>query len=206
MREHPSVDACYVNSTYFGGSALDGTHWMDHNPSDGEVSFLSVMAGRTCPANPGAIIRREMLLRVGLYDPSVDSWDDFDMWLRILKAGGKMAYNREPLVDYRLHGENTSSRRSYYVERAVRVLDKVEATMELSADERQAFEARRRAAEFDLTILRAKEALRRRDWSTAATHFETCFRERPSPKLRSVLFALRWCPWALGAALSVRGR
>jgi len=206
MREHPDVDATYVNLTYFGGGSLDATHWMDSFPSKGDVSLRSVLAGQTCPANPGSIIRRSTLLRVGPYDPGLDSWEDFDMWLRILSAGGKIAYVREPLVRYRIHDSNLTSRRLRYMENAVRVLDKVEATMQLSPQEAAALAVRRKACVFDLDILRGKEALRRKDWTAASQHFTSCRNQAPTAKLRAVVFALRWCPWLLSAAASMRRR
>lgn len=204
MLRHPDIDACYVNLEYFGGSSLDGTCWMDHYPSDGEVSFLSVMSGRTSPANPGSIIRRDTLLRVGLYDPQVDSWDDFDMWLRILHAGGKMAYQRQPLVRYRVHGDNVSLRHLYYMERAARVLDKVEARMQLTSEEAAALASRRKRVTFVVETLRGKEAIGRRDWPQARRHFEYCANESPTLKLRAVLLALRWFPWILPAAMGAQ--
>jgi len=204
IQQHPEIDARYVNLLYFGGSDLDGTHWMDHNPSDGDVSLLSVLAGRTCPANPGSIVRRDTLLNLGLYDPAVDSWDDFDMWLRILYSGGKIAYCRKPLVRYRLHGGNLSSRRAYYMESAVRVVEKVEANMRLTAEETAALAARKRSAMFDVEILRGKSALQRRDWSEAIRHFEYCRLQAPSMKLRAVLLALRAAPWLAGEILRLR--
>lgn len=206
MREHPGLDASYVNLVYFGGGRLDGTCWMDHYPSAGEVSLHSVLAGRTCPANPGAIIRRAVFSRVGLYDTALDAWEDFDMWLRILGAGGKIAYLREPLVRYRIHEENLTSRRLAYMENAVRVLDKVEATMRLTPEQAAALESRRRIATFHLEILRGKDAIQRRDWPDAIRHFEFCQAESPTTKLRAVLLALRSFPGVVSLVLNLRER
>ncbi len=206
MVGHPQIDACYVNLLYFGGGPLDGTHWMDHNPSNGDVSLLSVLEGRTCPANPGSILRRDTLLRVGLYDPDVDSWDDFDMWLRILYAGGRIAYNKEALVRYRLYGGNLSSRRLYYMTSAVRVIDKAQANMTLTAEQSAALAARRKLAVFDLEILQGKEAIKQRDWPAALKHFEFCQAQSPTLKLRAVVIVLRWFPGVLSIALRLRNR
>jgi glycosyltransferase involved in cell wall biosynthesis len=204
MQEHPEVDVRYVNSVYFGSTDWDGTCWMDHYPSEGEVSFLSVMAGRTAPANPGAIIRRQTLLRVGLYDPSVDSWDDFDLWLRILKSGGRIAYTRTVLVRYRRHAANVSLQSLYFLEQAWRVLDKMQSEVELTEDERRALDRRRRNVQFDLEILRGKDALRRRDWHAAREHFERCRALRATPKVRFVLMILRTWPAIVPHALTLR--
>jgi len=205
MHAHPEFDVCYVNSRFFGGSDADGRRWMDLNPSDGEVTFLNVMAGRTAPASPGSIIRRDALIRAGLYDTSLHSWEDFDMWLRILRSGGRIAYNREPLVRYRRRPGSLTVQDTRYMDCAVRVLDKAEAAWQLTADERTALERRREVAKFDLEILKGKAAIERRDWRTARDHFEYSLRRSPSLKLRAVVFALRWCPWTLNFLTRSRG-
>ena len=205
MQAHPEFDVCYVNSSFFGGSDSDGKHWMDLNPSEGEVTFLNVMAGRTAPASPGSIIRREALIRAGLYDTTLHSWEDFDMWLRILRSGGRIAYNREPLVRYRRRRDSLSAPDPRYMDCAVRVLDKAEAAWQLTTEERAALERRREVAKFDLEILRGKAAIERRDWRTAREHFEYCLGRSPSLKLRAVVFALRCCPWALNFLTRSRG-
>jgi glycosyltransferase involved in cell wall biosynthesis len=204
MQQHPEIDVRYVNSVYFGSTEWEGTCWMDHNPSDGDVSFLSVMEGRTAPANPGAIIRKETLLRVGSYDPVVDSWDDFDLWLRILKAGGHIAYTRSVLVRYRRHAENVSLRGKFFLEQALRVLDKTQSAMELTADELGALERRRANVKYDLEILRGKAALQNRDWKAAQEHFKYCHLDRPTPKLRLLLMILSVSPALLVGAMTVR--
>ena len=204
MQEHPEIDARYVNSVYFGNTEWDGTTWMDHYPTIGEVSFLSVMEGRAAPANPGAIIRRETLLRVGSYDPYVDSWDDFDLWLRILKSGGRMAFTPTVLVRYRRHGANLSLHSLYFLERSLRVLNKVESTMELNPDERRALEKRKRTTQLDLEIARGKQALSRRDWVAARMHFEKSQEYGGTRKLRLVSTALRMWPGLVGRAMALR--
>jgi glycosyltransferase involved in cell wall biosynthesis len=204
MQEHPEMDVRYVNSVYFGSTDWDGTCWMDHYPSEGEVSFLSVMAGRTAPANPGAIIRRETLLRVGLYDPSVDSWDDFDLWLRILKSGGRIAYTRTVLVRYRRHAANVSLQGLYFMEQAWRVLDKIQSAVDLTPDERHALDRRRREVQFGLEKLRGKDALRRRDWHAAKEHFEQCQLLQPTAKVRFVLMILGTWPGIVHPAMTLR--
>jgi glycosyltransferase involved in cell wall biosynthesis len=204
MRENPEIDVRYVNSVYFGSSDWEGTSWMDHYPSEGDVSFLSVMEGRTAPANPGSIIRRKTLLRVGLYDPAVDSWDDFDLWLRILKAGGRVAYTRTVLVRYRRHTANVSLKSMYFLEQALRVLDKTQSTMDLTPDEGHALDGRRRNVLFDLEILRGKAAIQRRDWPAARQHFEYCQVHRVTLKLRFLVMLLSTWPGIVARIMTLR--
>ena len=195
MQAHPQIAARYVNPVYFGGTNLDGAHWMDINPSEGHVSFLSVMAGCTCPANPGSILRRDTIMQVGWYDDSfVDSWEDFDLWLRILRGGEQISYTRAPLVRYRLRAGSLTHRQLHYMERALRVLDKAERTLIRTPEERGALERRRETVRYRLNILQGKEAISRKDWRAARRHFELCVEQRPTAKLKAVLLVLRACP------------
>ena len=204
MRENPDLDARYANPIYFGETDWSGTCWMDHFPSEGEVSFLSVLEGRTAPANPGAILRRDTVLAAGPYDSWVDSWEDFDMWLRILRGGGRVAYTREALVHYRRHGGNVSARGIYHLERGLRVLDKLESSTKLTVEEAAQVDRRRGALRYDLELLRGKEALARREWVAAREHFEYCVRAKPTAKLRLIEAALRISPGAVGAGMTWR--
>lgn len=199
MQAHPQIAARYVNPVYFGGTNLDGAHWMDINPSEGHVSFLSVMAGCTCPANPGSILRRDTIKQVGGYDDSfVDSWEDFDLWLRILRGGEQISYTRVPLARYRLRAGSLTHRQRHYMERALCVLDKAERTLIRTPEERGALERRRETVRYRLNILQGKEAINRKDWR-ARRHFELCVEQRPTAKLKAVLLVLRVCPLLLTA-------
>ena len=205
MQRHPQLAARYVNPVYFGGTNLDGAHWMDINPSEGDVSFRSVMAGRTCPANPGSILRRDTIIRVGWYDDTlVNSWEDFDMWLRILRCGEQISYTRAPLVRYRVREGSLTGRQLEYMEQALRVLDKAERTLIKTPEERDALERRRATVRFRINILRGKEAINQKDWPTAMRHFEFCVEQQPTAKLKASLLLLRACPFVLPALVTLR--
>jgi glycosyltransferase involved in cell wall biosynthesis len=63
----------------------------------------------SCVVGPpsAALIRREALDRVGLFDPRFSQCADWDMWLRLAEAG-PIVYVEEPLVRYRVHASNMS--------------------------------------------------------------------------------------------------
>lgn len=54
-----------------------------------------------------ALLRRETLQEIGLFDPRFSQCADWDLWLRLAEAG-PVVYVAEPLVRYRLHGANMS--------------------------------------------------------------------------------------------------
>lgn len=50
-----------------------------------------------------SLVRREALVQAGPWDHNLRGWEDWDMWLRILKLGWKHAVVPETLFHYRLH-------------------------------------------------------------------------------------------------------
>lgn len=50
-----------------------------------------------------SLIRREALDQVGGWDMKLKGWEDWDMWLRILKLGWKHGIVKQNLFHYRLH-------------------------------------------------------------------------------------------------------
>jgi glycosyltransferase involved in cell wall biosynthesis len=55
----------------------------------------------------GVMMRRDVLLDVGGFDPALQPLADWDLWLRLLPVS-RPACAAEPLVAYRLHGTNMS--------------------------------------------------------------------------------------------------
>lgn len=51
--------------------------------------------------NPGTAYRKEVILKVGGFDPNFFLSEDYDVWLRFLKAGAKFGCTEEILVNYR---------------------------------------------------------------------------------------------------------
>ena len=62
-----------------------------------------------CPSSTSlALVRRDVLVEAGLFDETLPSFQDYDMWLRCL-AFGELRYAESPLVEFVQHcGERTS--------------------------------------------------------------------------------------------------
>lgn len=74
------------------------------------------MARTNVVYHPSVIMRRSMLERVRGYRPEIDCADDYDLFTRILEAGGRIGILPERLLRYRRSEGQISSRR---VERQV---------------------------------------------------------------------------------------
>ena len=143
--------------------SLHGKLLMEYSPSRGEVTFSRLMSGHVNILY-SALIRREAILRAGNFDPDFRISEDFDLWIRILKSGGHIAYHRIPLVHYRKRAGSLTSASLRTCEWILRVLDKTERTLELTDEEAQSLNARRGAVQMERELLLGKQAVQLRDW------------------------------------------
>ena len=99
--ERDGLDVVYPNATTFGDPLRSGRLFMDMHPSTGPVSIESLVS-QQCNVMVSVLARRDVLESAGLFDESLRSSEDFDMWLRIVHAGGRIGYHRRSLVRSRL--------------------------------------------------------------------------------------------------------
>ncbi len=133
----PTIDVLYPNVVMFGGSSEAGEEFMTICPSKGEVTFERLLL-QECNVSNCSIARRETILRAGLFDESLRSVEDFDLWLRVIKQGGRIAYHRDILARYRRRAGSLTADPIWMSEHILKVLRKVKQTMELTASEHAA--------------------------------------------------------------------
>lgn len=150
LAEHPDTDVVYSNAIFFGDTADAGRLYMDLYPSEGEVDFASVLTRRV---NILAFVtaRRQTLLDAGLYDTRFPVGEDFELWLRILKQGGRIAYHREPLVHYRRRRGSQTAQNLVSMQKLLPVYEKIRDTYSLTTEERQLLQR-------EITLLQANLA------------------------------------------------
>jgi hypothetical protein len=215
MREHPEYDMVYCNSFNFaeGSEPAAGWHgfyqtfWFDLFPSDGPVTFCSLLETRTSPRVLGSIIRRETLVRIGMYDETERFAEDMGLWLRMVKANPpcRIAYTVESLGRYRLHHDNVTLDVRYTLD-LLGVLEKAGRVFDLTPEERECLNRRRALCQFDVDVICGKIAIRERRWKDALRCYEGCYEYSGKKKYLAAVAALRTCPWALNLGLSLIGR
>ncbi|HEX8749387.1 MAG TPA: glycosyltransferase family A protein [Pyrinomonadaceae bacterium] len=205
LERDPSIDVLYPNALVFGDMPEAGREFMEVAPSEGEVTFESLVMQR-CTVMTCVTARREMVLRAGLYDESLNCSEDFDLWLRIIKAGGRIHYHRRVLVRYRRHRGSLSSDPLWVCENALRVLDKFERNISLTDVEREALERARTRFRATHSFYRGKRAFTEGDTKTAIE----CLRQANiffrSRKTAVVLLLLRLAPQLLLRTYDLRDR
>src|SRR6185503_17337613 len=82
LKNNPDVDLVYPNATIVGEGLFDGLEFMKISPSEGEVSFESLVRQK-CVVMTCVTARMSVIRAAGMFDERIRSCEDFDLWLRI---------------------------------------------------------------------------------------------------------------------------
>jgi hypothetical protein len=139
---------------------------MDLSPSNGEVTFEKLVSLK-CNVIVSVTARREIMFRAGLFDEDLRSSEDFDMWLRIVKKGGRIAYHRQVLFCYRRRRDSLSSDPIWMYQHALKVLEKAEQTLNLTPSEQKSLLQSKAQFQANLCLCKGKSAFFKGDTKTA---------------------------------------
>ena len=142
-----------------------------------------------------------------MHDETERFAEDFDLWLRMLKADppGRIGYNLESLGRYRLRNDNYTLDPGY-AERLLAVLNKLSRTLKLTPEERECLVRRRALNQFDVDMIHGKIAVNQRRWKDAIQKYKACYAYSRKKKYLAAVTVLRICPWALPLGLNLIGR
>lgn len=174
----------------------DTRQFSEEHPVGGEISFLRVLT-RQCQIYGGVTGRRESFFRVGLYDEDLVAGEDFDLWLRILKGGGRIAYNDRVLAYFRERGGSLSSDKISLMRHVLTLLDRLGRKMELTPEERAVLDHQRSLAAASLNLSEAKQAILAGDRRTAITKLTAASEYLKGWKLPAAIVSLRIAPGLL---------
>lgn len=201
-----SVDLVYADARIFGDAPEQGHTVMELSPSEGEVTFESLVMCRCTVNICVCVARRQALLDAGLFDPAFRGTEDIDMWLRLVKRGGHIIYQRRVLGRYRKQAGSLSSDSVRMIEGFLAVLAKAAQDPNLTWTERDAIESQCAHQRARLALENGKRAFLAgdrnaaiRDLSRANAYFE-------SMRLTLVLFLVRVAPGLLQTAYQWRER
>lgn len=105
LREHPDVGAVAGDRLWW-----DGVSELPELAEETGPHLLTVetLFGGNPIASPGQVlVRRELIQRLGGFDPQIWGADDFDLWFRICRVAKYEMFDRIALL-YRAHASNAS--------------------------------------------------------------------------------------------------
>lgn len=193
LRADPSVHVMYANPLLFGEGTSAGKSFMDVSPSDGDVTFEKLVR-LECNVSSSVTARRETLLTAGLFDESLATAEDFDLWLRIVKHGSTIGFTRQTLLHVRVRAGSLSSNKHWMYRDFLKVLDKSERTQPLSDAERKAIIDMRANYQARIALHEGRMAFFNGDTRTAVQRIGTANAYFRSMKLSAVILALRLFP------------
>lgn len=99
-------------------------------------TYLDLLFNRSCLSPSAVTVRRELLFTVGLFSEDMKGHgvEDYDLWMKLAKAGANFYYLHEPLGSYVLHENNMSGSCDFF-DRIEFVLEKHFSTLDQSNSE-----------------------------------------------------------------------
>jgi glycosyltransferase involved in cell wall biosynthesis len=193
LRQHPEFDLVSCNALIFGDKPYSGSEFMTVFPSNGTVSFESLVT-RKCNLFVSVTAKRNVIQEVGLFDEELRSSEDYDLWLRLAAAGRRIGYHRKVLVRYRRRERSLSADPVWIAENNLRVLDKMQRTFVPDSYEWKLLEHQRRRKIADANYWNGRKAVASGDSAAALAHFSKAGEFFRTPGLRVLIFALRAMP------------
>ena len=202
----PSIDVLGCDAILFGETPLAGTRFSRYCPLNNPVDFRGLVL-QECNVFTSALSRKRALLDVGIFDESVRHVEDFDLWVRLTKAGARIVVHSEVLADYRVRAGSLTSNIAVCRNEVIQLLASYPALLSLSPAEREvaATASRRFHALLDLHV--GKQALRQGDFAEAQLRLAAANRFLRNPKTAAFVWMLKLSPgFAAGAERWLRRR
>jgi glycosyltransferase involved in cell wall biosynthesis len=193
LTDDPTADIVYPNALIFGDTPDAGRFIMDGSPSKGAVTFSSLVQEECCVV-VSVLARRAALERAGLFDVSLRSCEDFDMWVRCVKTGSRIIYHDQPLLRYRRRRDSLSADPVWMSQHVLKVLTKLRAIDSLTAEERQILEKAIRSFTGRRLFHEGKRAFLAGDAGAAADLLRQANAYLGSGRVRLILLLLRTMP------------
>lgn len=205
LEADPGIDVLYCDALIFGDSNLAGRRFMDVMPSQGEVTFESLITQR-CNVMISVTARHETVLRAGLFDESLRSAEDFDMWLRIVQQGGRIKYHNKVLVKYRRHSTSLSADPVWMCRHILKVFDNVRSRGALSTADLKVLQVQTTRFRALVCLNEGKRAFFSGNARHAIAKLSEANAILRSKKIDLVLLMLRAAPQLLLRAYNLRDR
>jgi len=192
--EGRKLDFVYCDAKLIGDHPFAGRTYMETTPSTGAVTPESLLALRCNVITSGVLVRRRLVVEVGMFDEGIRRAHDFDLWLRLAKNGAKIDYQKTVLLTHRMLASGLSGDSVSQEERAITVLSKIEQRISLTETEKQTLSKTLKGIEAALSLEKGKAYLRERNFAEAGRAIELANRYYRSWKLRIILIGLRLAP------------
>jgi GT2 family glycosyltransferase len=192
--EEGGYDLAYADALLFGDSPDAGKTYMQTAPSEGPVTFLSLIRGECNVITSGVVARRQLVVEAGAFDESLRNSQDFELWARLARGGARIGYQREVLLRYRCREGSLSGDTMNRLAREVRVFRWIADRYELTQEERAELSTAIERQQAAIQLEEGKARLLGGRFEEARASFESARRVLGGWKLGAALVLLRVWP------------
>ena len=189
-----NYDLVYADALLFGKSPVAGKTYMQTAPSEGPVTFVSLLRNDCNVITSGVVARRDALIEAGLFDESLRNAQDFEMWTRMAKRGARLAYQRKVLLRYRCRDGSLSGDEMNRLKREIRVYQHIAQNYDLTPTEKTELSRVMERQEAAVALADGKIRLLGERFEEARVSFEQAHRVLGGWKLWAAVVMLRVAP------------
>jgi hypothetical protein len=202
----PPPDLVSSDTELFGDSPQAGKSFWELFPPKGSATLKDLLTRGCAIVTSCTVARRQVILDAGLFDEDFYRSEDLDLWLRLAHGGVRIVLHRRVLARRRVHGDALTASGLKIQRDEVRVLDKLERTLDLDPDARAALRQRRAHTEACADLEEGKRYLAAGEVERARELLQRAFAFFRTAKLRLVLIGLRMVPRLVPLGAAVWGR
>jgi glycosyltransferase involved in cell wall biosynthesis len=192
--QSPPPDMVSADAELFGDSPHAGKSFWQIYPPKGPVTLKSLLTRDCAIITSCTVARREVILSAGLFDESICGPEDLDLWLRIAHRSTRLLIQQKVLARRRIHDDALTASLFRIHTEAVRVLDKLERTLQLAPDALLALQQRRLHLQACVELEQGKRYLEAGEVERAKDSLARAFAFFRTTRLRLVLVGLRVAP------------
>jgi glycosyltransferase involved in cell wall biosynthesis len=189
-----NYDLVYADALLFGESPVAGKTYMQTAPSEGPVTFVSLLRNDCNVITSGVVARRCAIIEAGLFDESLRNAQDFEMWTRMAKRGARLAYQRKVLLRYRCRDGSLSGDEMNRLKREIRVYQHIAKNYDLTDAEQAELSHKMELQQAAVALADGKIRLLGERFDEARISFEQAHRVLGGWKLGAAVLMLRVAP------------
>lgn len=137
LENDPTLTIATCNARIFG--AVSASRLCVERPHAEQADWLAVL-DRSFNVYIGSVFRRADFDAIGGFDTAMHHAEDLDLWVRLLRRGGKARYVDAALGEYRVRAGSASSQAAALLRGSLRVQEKMRGTVAPGSPESLAIE------------------------------------------------------------------
>jgi glycosyltransferase involved in cell wall biosynthesis len=169
--EENGFDMVYADCTLFGQTAYEGADMRINNPERGLVTRKDLIGGKCHILPSGTLIKKDSLTAVNMFDETVPTAEDFDLFMRLMFAGTKIGYQRKLLFRYRVWPQSESADMLHRLNRNIYIWRLLQDRLPFTEEENKTIERHVQVEESALLRAKGRIEILAGHWKEAAGHF-----------------------------------